>query len=556
MKFVGRSMRASAVEGNALDRAITWLSPTWGARRVAERQRLALGGAAFRAASQDRTTADWLTSVGSADADLLPQLDLLRQRSREMCRNNPIAASMAHAYVRNVVGTGLRPSSCVDHELLGITPQQAEAFNDAADRIFARWQPFADAAGKTDFYGLQRLAMRRWFEDGDVFSVTSMSTQRNRPFDTQVEIVEADRVETPRDRLADTNTRAGIVFGRTANALRYWIRLGHPGDVGLPGQSRAAIEQRFRLVPAYDEFGRRICAHLFDPKRGGQTRGEPRLTPVMPWLRQLGGFLDAELIAQRIQACFGVVIKKTGVGTFVDPNAERDADGRPRFKFTPGFNLELGVNEDVVFADPKRPGGGFDPYVRFMLQAIGAGMELPGLEVVLLDFTRSNYSSARAVIIDSRRAFTHAQQVLVHRFCAPARDALLEEAWLRGELEVPGGDFYGQRDLWCQAEWVPEGWAWVDPRADAEASEKKMELGLSNRSIEARALGRDWEGVLRQKLLEEQREKEIREELGLSAPPAQPDPNAPPEPGDPGDGSDGDESAQQDQETEGEDEQE
>ena len=42
--------------------------------------------------------------------------------------------------------------------------------------------------------------------------------------------------------------------------------------------------------------------HIFMPLRAGQTRGEPWLSPVMPAMKQLGGFREAAVINARIGA--------------------------------------------------------------------------------------------------------------------------------------------------------------------------------------------------------------------------------------------------------------
>ena len=54
----------------------------------------------------------WETlSVGSADAELLGDLDSLRDRSLELVANEALAASVSSTLVANVAGTGMTPQA-------------------------------------------------------------------------------------------------------------------------------------------------------------------------------------------------------------------------------------------------------------------------------------------------------------------------------------------------------------------------------------------------------------------------------------------------------------
>lgn len=68
------------------------------ARRALERRAARAAseqfGASFRGARQNRLQQGWAVSSGSADYDLLPDLAILRERSRELLRNDPHAASV------------------------------------------------------------------------------------------------------------------------------------------------------------------------------------------------------------------------------------------------------------------------------------------------------------------------------------------------------------------------------------------------------------------------------------------------------------------------------
>jgi len=61
----------------------------------------------YQGAIISRLTADWLATQTSADAEIRTSLRKLRDRSREMVRNNPYAKQAKRTTQINVVGTGV-----------------------------------------------------------------------------------------------------------------------------------------------------------------------------------------------------------------------------------------------------------------------------------------------------------------------------------------------------------------------------------------------------------------------------------------------------------------
>ena len=62
----------------------------------------------FAGAQASRLTADWVTSVTSADQEIKGSLKRLRSRSRQLVRDNDYAKSAIRVVRNNVVGTGVR----------------------------------------------------------------------------------------------------------------------------------------------------------------------------------------------------------------------------------------------------------------------------------------------------------------------------------------------------------------------------------------------------------------------------------------------------------------
>jgi len=66
------------------------------------------GRRAYEGAMVSRLTSDWVTSNTSADAEIDGSLVRLRNRSRQLVRDNPYARQAIRAIGANVVGRGIR----------------------------------------------------------------------------------------------------------------------------------------------------------------------------------------------------------------------------------------------------------------------------------------------------------------------------------------------------------------------------------------------------------------------------------------------------------------
>jgi lambda family phage portal protein len=173
----------------------------------------------------------------------------------------------------------------------------------------------------------------------------------------------------------------------------------------------------------------------------------------------------------------------------------------------PGMVSYLNPGESINAVDPKRPGDAFPSFIETVLRLVGTSIGLP-YELLVKDFSKTNYSSARAALLEGRRMFTNWRSWFSRRFCQPIWDLVLEEAFLRGEFDA--NDFYRYRHEYTRALWIGGGWGWVDPVKEVEASRKAIDYGLSTLAEEAAGQGRDWEETLDQ-LRREQQAIEVRE---------------------------------------------
>ncbi|PZX03202.1 lambda family portal protein, partial [Celeribacter halophilus] len=144
-----------------LDKAIGVFSPTTAAKRLAARASLVHQQRLYEGASRGRQTDGWRSSSTAADSEIAAAGPLLRDRSRDLVRNNALAAQAVQVLVNNIVGTGIRPRAASGNKSL----------NKKVDKLWAEWSRHCDAHGHTDFHGVLSLAVREMIEGGEVLGL-------------------------------------------------------------------------------------------------------------------------------------------------------------------------------------------------------------------------------------------------------------------------------------------------------------------------------------------------------------------------------------------------
>ena len=485
--------------GNVVDNAISVIAPIYGARRRAAR----FASSYFQGAKSSRLTNNWSTGQESVDSAIYSDLQVLRNRSRDLNRNNPIAAGITDTICTNAIHTGIRPQSRIDADALNLSPEQQAQFQKGAERVWSKWYGSCDARRKSTFSEIEFLAVRQILESGEFLAVRR-AINDDRPYFLALDVMEPDRLENPPDKRGDPNTKFGITSNDRGQPLVYHIRKTHPGDAF----QKRDDAYKFTAVKATDEEGRPNVFHVFPILRPGQTRGIPFFAPVIEKFKMLADYLEAELVAARVAACFAAFVKTENPYGAATANAATTENDQRLEALEPGMIDYLGLNQDIVFAKPERPGTTFDQFVQRILRMIGAALGLP-YELVLKDFSQTNYSSARAALLQAYRVFQVWQKMIVDHLCQPLYELLLEEAWLRGELVAPG--FESRQWEYTRAAWIPPGWKWVDPQKESKADEIAVQMGFKSRAEVAAEQGKDWEETAEQAA----REKRKYEELGL-----------------------------------------
>lgn len=481
---------------NFIDRIVQYFNPIRAHERFKARAALSVAGGYIGASTTRRGLSQWTPRAGSADADVSRDLPTLRARSRDLSRNAPLATGAINTLCTNSVGTGMKLQSCIDRALLGMEESEADDWESSVER---EWRLFAESrecdAGRTlNFYDLQDLVFRSALESGDVFILMPYIERPGSPYGIKLQVIEADRV-CNKDNKGDTaEVVGGVVKDRYGAPVAYHILDSHPGNVF--GQSVA--NRTWTTVRAFgNKSGRRNVLHLFQTTRPGQTRGVPYLAPVIEPLKQLDRYTEAELMAAVISGMFTVFIEtQAGDGELAPMIPTSETGGATTdedYKLAPGAIVGLAPGEKINAADPKRPNAAFDPFVQAILRQIGVALEIP-FELLVKHFTAS-YSAARAALLEAWKFFSTQRRWLSESFCQPVYEAWMEEAVLIGRISAPG--FFDDpiiRAAYLGAEWIGPAKGMIDERAEVEAAQMRVDMGISTLAEEAAALtGGDWE---------------------------------------------------------------
>ncbi len=428
----------------------------------------------YDAAGNGRRARGWSNNREAVNTILFRDADTLRARSRDAVRKNPWAGNAIDSFVANCIGVGIKPKS----------KHPDNAVKAAIHKAWARWTDEADAAGLTDFYGLQALACRAAVEGGESFG--RMRTRRvsdGLSVPLQIQILEAEHLPTtnsPTSQPAKGNeVRYGIEFDGIGRRVAYHLYREHPGETIFGGGNYETT----RILA--DEV-----AHIYRVLRPGQMRGEPWLTQVLVKLWELDQFDDATLVRQKVAALFAFFIKTDGSDTVLPID---ESDGEIAISgMEPGTGQVLPNGKDVVFSDPPDTGN-YEMFMRVQLRAVAAGLGIT-YEQLSGDLTGVNYSSIRAGLLEFRRRCEQFQySVIVYQFCRPIFREWMRLAVLSGALSLPG--YTTDPTQYEEVDWMPPGWPWVDPLKDVQAKKLEVRCGFSTRSNVVTATGEDPEQI-------------------------------------------------------------
>ena len=457
---------------NLIDRTIGYFSPKAGVRRFARRAMLAELERSYTGADRGRLRSSLQTRTTSADAEVGAAGQLLRDRMRDLVRNNPLAANAVAVLVTHAIGDGIMP-----------------VFKDPKVKAaYDLWSKTCDADGVQDFYGIQSLAAREMFEAGE-----GLVRKKWRRFDSglpiplQLQVIEADQIDSRKDAnfMGATNAIQGIEFGEDGRRKFYWLLDQHPGNKLLGGMG----SMQSKAVPANE------IAHVFEKQRT-QVRGVPWGAPVIAALYDLEGYREAERVRKRLEACLVAIMTggdpDDAIGVPLAGAAGQDpgiydVHGQRVEKVSPGSIYNAIGGRDVKFTQPAVTGD-YSSYIETEEHTIAAGFRTPHF-ILTGRLDKVNYSSSKVGLEVFKRMISQLQwQIIIPMLCEPMIGWFIEAAYLAGAIDSTDIEY----------SWVPPRFYSADPQRDLNAQKGEVRAGFKSWSAAVAERGEDPKAVATQ----------------------------------------------------------
>jgi len=443
---------------NIIDQFIGFFSPAIAVKRELARATLEhLRTRRYEAAEYSRRTANWRATSSSPTTTAAQSLTTLRNRSRDLGRNNAYGKRAVQAIVNNTIGTGIR-----------LTVESTS--ETATKKLRAAWKKWAESTacdydGRLDLYGIQRLAMRTIVEGGECLIVKRTVKQAGQP-PVQLQLLEGDYIDSSKhsngDILANEYDFYGVRFDRNGKRLGYWLYEKHPDDFGNYSSTFYSVSD---------------VIHGYELLRPGQARGVPFGVSAFVRLRDFDNYEDAQLLRQKIAACFSVFIRTPTTGLI---NSEVEKYERVE----PAMIQYLNPGEEVSFGNPP-PIEGYEAYTRQMLRGISAGYGVP-YEALTWDLSNVNFSSGRMGWLEFHRNIVTWQADIM----IPMLTAIW--AWFSDGLLLSNN---APNPTNATTDWTTPKREMIDPVKETEGLISKIRAGLMSWQEAVRSLGYDPDSV-------------------------------------------------------------
>lgn len=443
---------------NFIDRALAAFSPVRAEGRLRARARLTRYREAqnlYEAAAAGRRTQHWRATGADANAEVTASMLRVRNVARDMVRNNPFAAKAKMTITNNVVGAGIVP------RIESRNRRQAALIREHLETTSC------DADGRHNIYGLQALAMGAIVESGEVLiRRRARFATDGLPLAFQLQVVEPDYIDTTKDGLLPNGNlvTAGVEFDQIGRRVAYHLFPEHPGAL----RTRATISSQ------------RVSAdqilHVYRVDRPGQARGISWFAPVVMRMRDFSDFVDAQLVRQKIAACYAAFV--TSDDAF-ESSLGNSSTGLPLESFEPGMIERLRPGESVEFGTPPTTSD-FAQYTSVTMREIAAGLGVT-YEALTGDLSGVNFSSGRMGWIEFQRNIDAWRwNMLIPQMLDPIARWVSEAANLAANTSVP-----------ATITWTPPRREMIDPTKEILAARDSIRAGLTSRSEEIRRMGYD-----------------------------------------------------------------
>lgn len=495
---------------------------------------LAMGGAYDGASRFSRELASWQPVARSADQDNNRDKPTLDSRVLDLARNDGYTAGGIAIHRDSIVGGMYRLNARPNWKVLGADEAWAEEFQEWAESNFTLWAESAsnwpDASRLNTLTGLVRLAVGSMVLTGEVLATVEWIRSSNdvRPANTALQMIDLARLSNPMDQDDTSTLRRGVERDVYGAPVAYHIRSRHPAEQYWDDPSMFV----WNRVPARKPWGRLQVIHVFEQLRPDQSRGVADMVSALKEMKMTKKFRDIVLQNAIVNATYAAAIEselpaetlweQLGVGT---GNNGVELYLNALSAYTGGSkNLHIdGVKIPHLFPGTKlnlkpmgTPGGVGTEFEQSLLRYSAASLGL-SYEEFSRDFTNTNYSSARASMLQTWKGMQSRKKMGADRVATSVYHLWLEEQINAGNAPLPArkkaSHYYEgmNREAYGACDWIGAARGQIDEFKETQAAVLRIKEGLSTFEDEIARSGKDY----RELFAQQAREKKLRKTLGI-----------------------------------------
>lgn len=498
---------------------------------------MALGGGLEGAESTSRETMAWRPNMGSPDQIIHGVKDQADARAQDMSLNDGYISGAVQLHKDNIVGAQYVLNSEPNWRVLGATPEWSEQFQTAVESRFnliaQSEECWLDAARRNPFAVMVRLAVGTWVLSGEVLATAEWVRETGRPCRTAIQMISSRRLSNP-NGVADSSTlRRGIEMNKYGRPIAYHIRNSFPTEY-FAGEDPFT----WKRVPATKNWGRRQVIHIMEQLAPSQSRGVADMVAALKQMKMTKKFQDVTLQNAVVNATYAAAIEsELPAGQVFETMGGADGTDAGMMSYLGSYmgaldsylssskNIAIdGAKIPHLFPGTKlsltpvgTPGGVGTGFEESLLRHISACLGL-SYEQFSRDYSKTNYSSARASMNETWKSMQSKKSMVADRFANQIFALWLEEEIATGTLPLPPGKtadwFYEPlvKDALCSCSWIGASRGQIDELKETQSAMLRIKSGLSTYAEESSRLGKDWRDTFAQRA----REEKLLKELDLS----------------------------------------
>ena len=416
---------------------------------------------------------DYLLPTLAPDTVNIRDLQLLRNRGRDLYRYNSFIRKAIRSNAANAIFTGIKPL---------FIDEKTGNKNMTLQRLHRRWVEKSDHVGDLNLYLQQAKIIQALGHTGEIFVIPRPGLAGS-PVDLSLQLIEADLIPLwLNKKLTTGEIKQGIEYDDTGRKVAVWVLPAHPGD-----HTRNVFNNTAKRIPF------ELILHIFDPDRVGESRGAPNITSSISKSRDMQKVEDATIEHHQQQnAITGFITKPGAEGLGVD-NFFGD-ETVPTKNYGSGLSATVGSNEvghnsalqigtfkqlstgeAVEFANLADAGRTYKDFVSLNQHAIAAGADSTYSKTTG-DLTQTSFSSMREGGQEYQRGISQNYQMLtIQQFCRRVGEWFLTAAVLKGAININEA-----QNIFI--DWIPPGFPHANPLQGAEADTRNTRSGFTSRS--------------------------------------------------------------------------